>query len=158
MGLRVHSSIIDICNLSRDSIREGFIGVQREGICGVVFCGTSSEMEYHQLLDYLKQSICSILGFRVPVTLIPQYLLPNGGLSMDIYTLDGGAKISTDIQNGVCYGKIENNEESLLFIEGIAATDFTDSVKQQSQEVFSHLDAILTAHNFAVSDIVRQWN
>ena len=158
MGLRVHSSIIDVSNLSSDSIREGFVGVQKQSICGVVFCGTSSEIEYHQLLDYLKQEIYSALGRRVPVTLIPQYLLPKGGLSMDVYTIDGSTKISTEQQDGVCYGKIECGEESLLFIEGIAATDFTNSVKQQSQEVFSRLDAILSAHNFSVSDIVRQWN
>lgn len=46
----------------------------------------------------------------------------------------------------------------MLFIEAIPASDFTQSVKNQSQEVFDKLDAILTKHGFAIDDIVRQWN
>ena len=158
MGFRVYSSTIEACCLGAESIRRCFEGVQAGSVCGVVFCGTSSEVEYHQLLAALKRSVYELLGRVVPVTLIPQYLLPEGGLSVAIYALDGQVEVQTALQDGVCYGKIEDGEQSLLFIEAIAASDFASSVKQQSEEVFDRLDAILTAHGFTVSDIVRQWN
>ena len=78
MGFRVYSSTIEACCLGAESIRRCFEGVQAGSVCGVVFCGTSSEVEYHQLLAALKRSVYELLGRGVPVTLIPQYLLPEG--------------------------------------------------------------------------------
>lgn len=158
MGLTVYSSSIEFCAINHHGLSHCFDGVKAGSICGVVFCGTTDNMQYHKLLRVLKEEVYKEIGKPVPVTLVPQYRLPDGGLSVTIYTLDCNANIHTEVQDGICYSRIESNEESLLFIEGIAATDFTLSVKQQSAEVFCKLDAILTAHNFTVSDIVRQWN
>ena len=158
MGLKVYSSILDLSDLHSSRIDEALSGIPTDRICGAVFCGTSDTVEYHELLDTIKSIVYSSLGKKVPVTLIPQYLLPNGGLSLDIYTLEGTTEICIEELNGVCYGRIENNEESLLFIEGIPASDFSHSVRTQSDEVFVKLDSILSLHHFAVDDIVRQWN
>lgn len=157
MGLKVYSATLNMGEISSAGIKKVLAEAPYEGVCGVVFCGTSDAIGYHQLLGKLKGVVNEILGRRVPVTLIPQYLLPDGGLSVDVYTVEG-SEISIHEDNGVCYGIIESSEESLLFIEGIAASDFSQSVKLQSQEVFSRLDGILSAYGFAVDDIVRQWN
>ena len=157
MGLKVYSATLNMGEISSDNIKKVLGEAPREGVCGVVFCGTSDSIGYHQLLGQLKSVLFDVLGRRVPVTLIPQYLLPYGGLSVALYSVEG-AEISIREDNGVCYGIIEGSEESLLFIEGIAASDFSQSVKSQSQEVFSRLDGILSAYGFAVDDIVRQWN
>jgi enamine deaminase RidA (YjgF/YER057c/UK114 family) len=157
MGLKVYSATLNMGEITSDNIKKVLGETPREGVCGVVFCGTSDSIGYHQLLGQLKSVLFDVLGRRVPVTLIPQYLLPNGGLSVAVYSVEG-AEISIREDNGVCYGIIEGSEESLLFIEGIAASDFSQSVKLQSQEVFSRLDGILSACGFAVDDIVRQWN
>jgi enamine deaminase RidA (YjgF/YER057c/UK114 family) len=53
---------------------------------------------------------------------------------------------------------VDSDEESLLFVEGIAASDFAESVSSQSEEVFARLDGVLSANGFEVDDIVRQWN
>ena len=157
MGLKVYSATLNMGEISSDNIKKVLGETPREGVCGVVFCGTSDSIGYHQLLGQLKSVLFDVLGRRVPVTLIPQYLLPNGGLSVAVYSVEG-AEISIREDNGVCYGIIEGSKETLLFIEGIAASDFSQSVKLQSQEVFSRLDGILSACGFAVDDIVRQWN
>lgn len=158
MGLKIYSSAIDTCKSYATGIREALCGVPADRVCGLVFCGTSDTIEYHHLLEELKSAVCDALDRRVPVTLIPQYLLPEGGLSLEIYTLEGLADIRIGEEGGVCYGTIENDKESMLFVEGIPASDFSESVRQQSQEVFAKLDNLLTTHGFAVDDIVRQWN
>ena len=158
MGLKIYSSAIDLCDLNVTYIEKAFEKVPTDRVCGLVFCGVSDTLEYHQLLGEIKSIVYNLLGKKVPVTLIPQYLLPKGGLSLDIYTLEGDAEISINESNGVCYGLLQNDSEKLLFIEGIPASDFTQGVRQQSDEVFVKLDAILSAYGFEVDDIVRQWN
>jgi enamine deaminase RidA (YjgF/YER057c/UK114 family) len=158
MGLKVLSLALDERSLHSGCIGEALKSVSNDRVCGVVCCGTSDTIGYHDLLKEIKSAAHDSFGRRVPVTLIPQYLLPKGGLSLDIYTLEGNTKISFKEMEGICYGLIESNEESLLFVEGIPAADFSNSVQHQSDEVFGKLDKILSLHGFAVDDIVRQWN
>lgn len=157
MGLTIHSATLDACNLQGD-IKKAFENIASDSVCGVVFCGTSDSVEYHTLLNEIKVAVYDSLGKRVPVTLIPQYLLPHGGLVAEIYTLEDTTSIQFGEENGVCYGVIESAGEKMLFVEGIPATDFSEKVCLQSQEVFTKLDALLTAYGFEVDDIVRQWN
>ena len=157
MALAIHSAAFGPCESLSTCIKEQLARVPADKVCGVVFCGTSEAVEYHLLLANIKSEVYAALGKKVPVTLIPQYLLPNGGLSIEIYTLDS-ADIEIKEHNGICYGIFENNEESLLFIEGIPSSDFSESVRLQSDEVFGKLDTLLTMYGFEVDDIVRQWN
>ena len=158
MGLKVYSSTLDICNLNLDCIRKALDCVPADNICGVVFCGTTIAVSYHHLLENLKSLVYDSLGHKVPVTLIPQYLLPKGGLSLEIYTLDEDAGLKIGEQNNICYAHIENDEGCTLIIEGIPSTNFSDSVHKQSEEIFEKLDNILSSFGFSVDDIVRQWN
>lgn len=159
MGLKIYASMLNLGEGLTDSVKRVLHGISAENICGIVFCGTSETVEYHQLLNNLKSAISDALGRRVPVTLIPQYLLPEGGLSIEIYTLEeASATIRIEERGGVCYGLIESAEESMLFVEGIPASNFADSVHKQSREVFDKLDNLLTSYGFVVDDIVRQWN
>ena len=158
MGLKIYSSTIDTCTGIAESIKSVIEKIPAEGIGGVVCCGTSDTTEYHLLLGEVKSAITASLGHKVPVTLIPQHLLPKGGLTIFIYTLEGSNHFQIKEQDGICYGIIENDEEKMLFIEGIPATDFSDKVSRQSQEVFAKLDTLLSTYGFEVGDIVRQWN
>ena len=158
MGLKVYSSTLDICNLNSDCIKTALDCVSADKICGVVLCGTTSSVSYHDLLSKLKSLIYDSLDHNVPVTLIPQYLLPQGGMSLEIYTIDSEAEIKIGEHNGICYAHIENDQESALIIEGIPSSDFSDSVHKQSEEIFEKLDNILSSFGFSVDDIVRQWN
>lgn len=158
MGLKIYSATLNLDNLHPSSIKKVLEGIEVDRVCGIVFYGVSPVVEYPCLLNNLRSIVCDIFGRRLPVTLVPQYLLPQGGLWMDIYTVEGNAKIDIKLSEGVCCSSICNGDESLLIVEGISASDFTDSVCLQSREVFCRLNNLLMAHGFAVDDIVRQWN
>ena len=91
MGLKIYSSILDICKGVMEPIEKAFAKIPSEGVCGVVLCGTSDTTEYHLLLGKIKSAIYASIGKKVPVTLIPQHLLPDGGVAMEVYALDGEA-------------------------------------------------------------------
>ena len=158
MGLKIYSSILDLCDGLTERIESVFENIPTDSVCGVVLCGASDTMEYHALLAEAKSAIYASLGKKVPVTLIPQHLLPDGGLALEIYTIDSKVDYQIRELDGVCYGIIENAEEKMLFIEGIPACDFSAKVSVQSEEVFAKLDTLLTKYGFEVDDIVRQWN
>ena len=158
MGFRIYSSTHSPSNMGLNSISKALESLPTDRICGLVFCGTSDAVGYHDLLNDIKSTVYNALGRKVPVTLVPQYLLPKGGLSMDVYTLEGEAEIRIAEHNGVCYGLLQGGDESLIFIEGVPSSDFSKPLKEQSEEVFSKIDALLSLHGFAVDDIVRQWN
>ncbi len=158
MRLKIDSSILDLRNGLSSAVRKEIEEVPADGICGVVFCGTSETEDYHSLLGKLKKAVYESLGKHIPVTLIPQNLLPQGGLSLDIYAFDTATPARFEERDGVCYGIIESEQEKMLFVEGIPASDFSASVAEQSSEVFTKLDAILSAYGYEVDDIVRQWN
>ena len=158
MGLKIYSSILDIRNSVTEPIAKELSKIPSSSICGVVLCGTNDTTEYHLLLREIKSAICASVGKNVPVTLIPQHLLPGGGFAMEVYVLEGEANFQIKEQDGLCYGLVESLDEKILFVEGIPATDFSASVRKQSQEVFAKLNALLSAYGFEVSDIVRQWN
>lgn len=158
MGLKIYSSTLDLNDGLVRAVATRLKEIPTDGVCGVVFCGTSEEVEYHSLLDSLKNAVHESLGRQIPITLIPQYLLPQGGLSLDIYVLDEPSTARFDVRDGVCYGVIEGEQERMLFIEGVPASDFAVSVAEQSHEVFTKLDSILSEYGYGVDDIVRQWN
>ena len=158
MGFKIITARIDSEQSLSDMIKERVQCAVCDRICGIVFYGTSDNKEYRDLLTTIKSAVCQSTGRNIPITLVPQVLLPKGGLRMEIYTLDSNDKITFGNIRGVSYGVIENNSESIIFIEGIVASNFEHSVESQSREVFSKLDNILSVHDFTVNDIVRQWN
>lgn len=158
MGFNIHSATLDLRGTNMESLKQTLDGMATDHICGLVICGTSAEAEYHQLLDAIKAATFESLGKRIPVTLIPQPLLPEGGFSLEVYSIDCRDAIRFGEYEGVCYGHISDDAESLLFIEGVPSSDFSESVRRQSDEVFSKIEGILSMHGFAVDDIVRQWN
>ena len=158
MGLKIYSSTLDISEVLAENTKKALANIPTDIVCGVVLCGASDTIEYHHLLGEVKSAIYAALGKKVPVTLIPQHLLPSDGLALEVYVLEGQANLQIKEHDGVCYGIIENDNEKMLFVEGIPASDFSAKVSSQSEEVFEKLDAILSTYDFEVSDIVRQWN
>lgn len=157
MGLSIHYATLDWQSFDSISIRKVLEKIPIDKICGLVACGSSDE-EYHSQLAKIKSTLYALLGRKVPVTLIPQRILPDNSLALEFYTLEDDTAIRFGEMDGVCYGHIESTAESLLFIEGIPSHDFTENVHQQSDEVFAKLNNILSVFDFEVDDIVRQWN
>ncbi len=131
--------------------------VPAEDICSLVLFSLEDERGYHCRLNEYKKVIYDYLGRVVPVTLVPQPLLDGSNLSAEIYTLSS-QEIRYSTQDGVAYGLLETEFSKMIFIEGIAASSFSDSVRVQSDEVFGNLDKVLKDNGFEARDIVRQWN
>ena len=157
MGLKIYSSTLDNSYARSTCIQNALEGIPTDNICGLVVCG-SCDGDYHSLLVEIKAAIRNALHRDIPVTLIPQRILPQGALALEFYALDGGAEIHFGQMDGICYGHIKGASESMLFVEGIPSSDFVQSVRQQSDEIFRRLDGLLSAFDFEVDDIVRQWN
>ena len=154
MELKVYYSTLATCDYSQEAISTLLKVAPTDLICGIVLFCQEDKTGYHQMLESFKTSLKEFLGRDIPVTLVPQPLLPADGLSAEIYTLSTTEGI--EFHQG--YGLIRNEDSSLIFIEGIASSDFKDGVFKQSTEVFEKLDAILARHGFSPDDIVRQWN
>lgn len=157
MGLKVYSSTLERDCLYSDVIRNVLEEIPADRLCGLVVCGCGGE-DYHALLAEIKSALYDASGKKVPVTLVPQHILPDGGLTFEFYALEGEAHIDFGEVDGVCYGHIASATESMLFVEGIPSSDFAQSVRLQSEEVFNTLDRVLSRFGFEVDDIVRQWN
>ena len=154
MKLTIHYSTISLCDDSSEDISKLLKDVPFDNICGIVLFCQEDKTGYHNMLDNFKSSLKEILGRDIPVTLVPQSILPEEGLCAEIYMLDSVDGI--EFKEG--YGLVESDGCSLIFIEGIASSDFSDGVFKQSCQVFEKLDAILSKHGFRPEDIVRQWN
>lgn len=94
--------------------------------------------KYHEVLNTVKQAVYGLLGRKVPVTLVPQYSLLNGGLSAEVYIMESeNTDLCVDEMNDVCYMMMDCDEYSLLFSEGIPSTDFSEKFLSQSNEVLA---------------------
>lgn len=158
MGFTIYTTTISLAETLSVGVSRAFVGVPADRICGVVVYGTDHSAEYHHLLGEIKCAVRGALNRPLPVTLVPQPILPADGFTLDIYTLDSNATFRIEELGGICYGVIEEGEDKMLFVEGVVSSDFGASVEQQSCEVFGRLESLLSRYGFAVDDIVRQWN
>jgi enamine deaminase RidA (YjgF/YER057c/UK114 family) len=154
MELKIHYSTLATYGNCSENIRTLLNGLPFDNICGIVLFCQEDKTGYHNMLKHFKSSLKELLRREIPVTLVPQPLLPKDGLCAEIYILDS----VEDIEFNEGCGLIKTDDYSLIFIEGIASSDFSDGVFRQSCEVFERLDAILSKHGFCPDDIVRQWN
>ena len=154
MELNIHYSTLAAYNDSPEAISVLLKGLPVGNICGIVLFCQEKRMGYHKMLKNFKTSLKNFVGRDIPITFVPQPLLPTDGLTAEIYTLS----TTEGIQFHEGYGLLQNKDSSLIFIEGIASSDFRDGVFKQSTEVFEKLDSILARHGFSPDDIVRQWN
>ena len=53
MGLKIYSSILDSCEGVAERIENALRSTPADNICGVVCCGVSDTVGYHQLLGRL---------------------------------------------------------------------------------------------------------
>jgi hypothetical protein len=158
MKLKINHSRLEFREDYSDGLKTHLTSVPKETICGLVLHGTDYGKDYHTFLYEIKSSVHEILGRSVPVTVVPQFLLPDGGLSLEIYYIENDVDIITGGSDGVCYGSITTDGSSVIFIEGIPSSDFSDTPYRQSEGVFEKMGNLLVSNGFTAGDIVRQWN
>jgi enamine deaminase RidA (YjgF/YER057c/UK114 family) len=157
MELKIYYSNITTCNDPSQDVRKLLGDVPAHDICSLVLFSLESQEGYHRMLKEYKSAVYEYLGREVPVTLVPQPLLDGCNLAAEIYTFSS-PEIRYCTQSDVTFGLLKTEFSSMIFIEGIASSSFSDSVKTQSEEVFNKLDKVLTDNGFHTGDIVRQWN
>ena len=102
MGFKIFHSDLEPCKDYSPYIERALETVPTDKICGLVMHGVDTSRDYHSFLNDMKSSVYKILGKKVPVTLVPQFKLPGGGLSLDVYTLDREVRLGE--QEGWIFG------------------------------------------------------
>lgn len=79
-------------------------------------------------------------------------------LEVQSYSPSKQDKISFHYLDNTPYILLENQDLRWLLAGGFQADVVNDSIEMQSEKVFKQLDAVLKKENFAINDIIRQWN
>jgi enamine deaminase RidA (YjgF/YER057c/UK114 family) len=123
----------------------------------IVFFGPAqNNREYLLQLQMIRK--CARAHFREKVPLI-SYVSQKplkGMLNAEVTTLSQESVAKITYGNG--YILLENSGCRELMTEGILPPDIDASHKEQSDQVFAHLEELLLRENLPVSSIIRQWN
>lgn len=139
-------------------VRNVLKGISTEKIVALVFIGVDESKDYLSILTHLTHAVYQVIGKEIPITLVPQYVLPQGGLTVEIYLANNESQVKICKKEGISLGIIENNDYRMLWTSGILPSDATASMSLQSNEIFGKLESVLHSENYKLSDIVRQWN
>ncbi|MFZ4455802.1 MAG: Rid family hydrolase [Bacteroidales bacterium] len=130
-------------------------------IVSFTFFGATNEERYFEELAIIKATLQTYFVTSPLVTYVAQPLQTADELAMEVTLLDKSEAAATvqfkqlhDVRYAVC----ESDANRFLMVEGVFGRSFSDSVAQQSAEVFSKIESILTAENIPIQNIVRQWN
>ncbi len=116
----------------------------------VFFSAIDTNEEYTTQLKRISHLTNEIFGERKPMIALVAQAPLDGNLVAEATFVEGEA--------GVCYHEeyitIDNE---MIFTCGIISS-LEESIGNQAEAVFSHIDTILKQEGYAISDIVRQWN
>ncbi len=131
-------------------------------IISLTFFGTTSEDRYFTELTVIKSAIQASFSSESPlITYVAQPLCTAEEMAVEaIFLSEAGAPATLQFKqlHGVRYVVCESAESRFLMVEGVTGNSFSDSVAQQSAEVFRKIESILASENIPVQNIVRQWN
>ncbi len=112
--------------------------------------------EYEKNADFLERKVVGKFGDRAPMTsYVTQPLLTMGHYVAEIQV------INVDVEHkelgGIRYLLMESDDMKRLMVCGVRGS-VKDSIRKQSDDLFTKLGNILAKEGFEVSDIFRQWN
>ncbi len=159
MGIKVYYLQVSVVAGLKSAVHFLLNQTRKSRVLDLVFWGDCDDESYHATLRTIRQAVYSEIGKEIPVSFVPELLLEDGSLCVEVYEYTGDdAIITSDVFDSVHYQYIESEKQDLLWVEGIPSSDFSLSVSRQSAEIFSKLQNLLDNLGFVVSDIVRQWN
>ncbi len=121
-----------------------------------IFGKCSDDCEYEQNVSFLEQELLNIYGDTAPmVSYVTQPLLYGGAYAAEVEMID--SEVTYKELEGVRYLTMEDEDEKILIVCGVRSS-VKESIREQSDALFVKLSKILSLEEFAVSDIVRQWN
>jgi hypothetical protein len=128
-----------------------------ENIISLSFLGYSSDSEYYQDEQLIKDEVIKIFRSSLPlVTYIIQPLADKQQLAVEVMTTD--ASCDRLEYEGIHYAYFQDEKEKFLLTEGLVfENDYFDE-NSNCSVAFSKMQHLLQKHSMQLNDIVRQWN
>ncbi len=136
----------------------------RGELISIAIFSEGNNIEYHEAMRIIRNAAKE--RFKTPplLTYVVQPLPLPEEVAAEVY-ISRASKENVEFNtapNGVRYAKIragrERKSDYMYIVEGIAASSFTDSMREQSQEVCGKISTLLQHLNLTPSAIIRQWN
>lgn len=121
-----------------------------------IFGKCADDCEYEKNIEFLERTVLELYGSKAPpVSFVTQPLLAGANYVAEIQMI--AVDVARKELNGVRYITMENENMKRLMVCGVHGS-VKDSIRKQSDDLFSMIDNILEHEGFVVSDIFRQWN
>ncbi len=140
---------VELLEICRDEAERPIMRITVFGKC-------SNDNEYEKNVNFLEKSVVEILGERAPmVSYVTQPLLDGGNYVAEVQLID--VEISFKEFEGLRYITMESDDMRRLMVCGVRGS-VHDSIKRQSDDLFTKISKLFKHEDFEVSDIFRQWN
>lgn len=127
-------------------------------VVSITVFSESTNESYHRELAQIRKMISEYLGYMPLVTYVVQPGEVAGAISMEVYNITTTLPETIELECGVRYMSLVRGSRQLLLVEGIASSSFFATMREQSDEVFSKIQLLLTHVGHTPKSIVRQWN
>lgn len=126
----------------------------------VIFGAPINNEEYVARFACIKEAVKEYFKEKLPLVSYVAQPPQTPGLVMEVHevALTPLDKVLYRSLQGVPYISIEREGCKRLFLSGVTGDVLHQSIREQSDEVFSRIAAVLKAENMSVSTIIRQWN
>jgi enamine deaminase RidA (YjgF/YER057c/UK114 family) len=145
-----------------DSLLSRYRATAAEGLpVRMVFFGSPlSNAEYLHQLSSLRQALTAHFADNAPTLSYvaqPPYLT---GLQVEIHEVHPNEDevVRYKQLDNTCYITLEGVRAKRLFVSGLAGDPLHTTIRQQAQESFAKLSAVMHEEQMPLSSIVRQWN
>ncbi len=147
----------------KKSFEEGVLEILRrsqdnEGIIMriTIFGECDDDEEYERNVEFLEQTALKLYGANAPlVSYVTQPLLDGGTYVAEVQFID--VEVTHKELDGVRYITMESADMKRVMLCGVRG-DVKDSIREQSDSLFTKILKVLTKEGLEVSDIFRQWN
>ncbi len=137
-------------------------GFETGTIIRLVFFGNPTDNEeYKKHLTLIARFVERKFEEKAPVfSYVAQPPLEQDTLILEVFEAEweAGTEVHYKKQNDLPYIILQNGKSKKLFVGGVLADSLKNSIRTQSDQVFSKLKDIFICENMPVSSIVRQWN
>lgn len=127
----------------------------------MVFFGASTDNEeYVSQFAFLKEAVARVFPTERPLVSYVAQPVDTEGIAMEVHevVLTGLDVVSYRNYTDIPYIIVEREGCKRLFLGGVIADVLHQSIREQSDDVFAHINRVLQKEQIPVSAIVRQWN
>lgn len=135
---------------------------ERKNILRLVFFGETTNEKYEAELTVILELVRVHFGANYPlVSYIAQPVLGTAEFSMEVHYMDETLRtLESQFKTweGVRYLVLRSELHKTVMIGGVRGGTLAASVRDQSDEIFRKIGAVLKQEGFEINHITRQWN